>query len=154
MVGSSAISSCGIAGQRHRDHDALAHAAGELVRIFVDALLGRGDMDAAQQLDRALARRAPRAAAMAQDGLDDLIADGEARIERGHRLLEDHREPVAAQVAQRLVGHVEQIEAVETDRAGDFGGMFRQQAHDGERGDALAAAGFADQAQRRAVGDG
>ena len=46
----------GIAGQRHRDHDALAHAAGELVRIFVDALLGRGDVDAAQQLDGALAR--------------------------------------------------------------------------------------------------
>src|ERR1700738_239220 len=30
--------------------------------------------------------------------------------------------------------------------------MFRQQAHDGERGHALAATGFADQPQRRAVG--
>ena len=30
--------------------------------------------------------------------------------------------------------------------------MFRQQAHDGERGDALAAAGFADQAEGGAVG--
>ena len=91
-----------VAGQRHRDHDALAHAAGELVRIFVDALLGRGDVHAAQQLDGALARLPPRAAAMAQDRLDDLVADGEARIERGHRLLEDHGEPVAAQVAQRV----------------------------------------------------
>ena len=56
VVGSSAISRRGIAGQRHRDHHALAHAAGELVRIFVDALFGRGDVDAAQQLDGALAR--------------------------------------------------------------------------------------------------
>ena len=143
----------GIAGQRHRDHDALAHAAGELVRIFVDAPLRRGDVDAAQQFDRALARLPPRSAAMAQDGLDDLVADREARIERGHRLLEDHRQAVAAQVAQRLVGHIEQIEAVEADRAGDLGGMFRQQAHDGERRHALAAAGFADQPERRAIGD-
>ena len=70
--------------------------------------------------------------AMAQDGLDDLVADGEARIERGHRLLEDHRQAVAAEVAQGLVGHFQQVEAVETDRAGDFGRLFRQQAHDGQ----------------------
>ncbi len=142
----------GIAGQRHRDHHALAHAAGELVRILVDPLVGRGDVDAAQQLDGALARPSPRTTAMAQDRLDDLVSDGEARIERGHRLLEDHRQPVAAQVAQGLVGHFQQIEAVEADRAGDLGGMFRQQPHDGERGYALAAAGFTDQTQRGAVG--
>src|ERR1700692_1886370 len=90
---------------------------------------------------------------MAQAGLDNLIADGKAWIERRHRLLEDHGQTVAPEVAQRLVGHVEQIEAVEPDRAGDLGGMFRQQAHDRERGHALAAAGFTDQAERRAVGD-
>ena len=55
----------GIAGQRHRDHDALAHAAGELVRIVVDAPFRRGDVDAAQQLDGALARRC---AASRRDG--------------------------------------------------------------------------------------
>src|SRR5665213_539724 len=109
-------------------------------------------MDAPEQLDRALPRRAPRTAAMAQDGLDDLLADGEARIERGHWLLEDHRQPVAAQIAQGFVGHVKQVEPVEADRAFDLGRMFRQQTHDGERGHALAAAGFADEAERRAVG--
>ena len=142
----------GIAGQRHRDHDALAHAARQFVRIFVDAFFRRGDVDAAQQVDRALARRAPRSAAMAQDGLDDLLADRETRVERGHRLLENHREAVAAQVAQSLVGYLKQVETVETDRSGDLGRMFRQQAHDGQRSYALAAAGFADQPQRRAIG--
>ena len=113
-----------VAGQRHRDHHALAHAAGELVRIFVDALVGRGNVNPAQQLDGALARLPPRAAAMAQNGLDDLVADGKARIERGHRLLKDHRQPVAAEVAQGFVGHVKQIETVEADRTGDLGGML------------------------------
>ena len=47
----------GIAGERHRDHDALAHAAGELVRVVVEARLRRRDADAAQHLDR----RAPAA---------------------------------------------------------------------------------------------
>ena len=78
-------------------------------------------MDASQQLDRPLARIAPRTAAMAQDGFDDLLADGEARIERRHRLLKNHRQAVAPEVAQGLVGHVKQIGAFETDRAGDFG---------------------------------
>src|SRR3954452_15088974 len=90
---------------------------------------------------------------MAQNGLDDLLANGEARIERGHRLLENHRQPVAAQVAQGLVGHVKQVETVEMNRAGDLGGMFRQQAHDRERGHALAAAGFTYQPERGALGD-
>jgi hypothetical protein len=143
-----------VAGQRHCDHDALAHAAGQLVWIFVDALFRRGDVHAAQKGNGALARLAPRTAAMAQDDLHDLVADGEARIERGHRLLEDHGEPVAPEVAQRLVGYLEKVEAVEPDGAGDLGGALWQEAHDGERGDALAAAGFADEAKRRAVRDG
>ena len=36
VVGSSAISSCGPAGERHRDHDPLAHAARELVRVLLE----------------------------------------------------------------------------------------------------------------------
>ena len=44
---------------------------------------------------RARAPRAGRAAGAAQR-LGDLLADGEHRVERGHRLLEDHRDLVAA----------------------------------------------------------
>src|SRR6266516_4695068 len=110
-------------------------------------------MNAAQQFDRALARHPPRYAAMTQDGFDDLLADRETRIERRHWLLKNHRQPVAAEIAQDLVGHIKQIEAVETNRAGDLGRMFRQQAHDRERRHALAAAGFTDEAERRAIGE-
>ena len=39
-----------------RDHDALAHATGEFVRIGIDALVRCGDADFSQQVDRTLAR--------------------------------------------------------------------------------------------------
>ena len=44
----------GLVGKAHREHDALAHAAGELVRIGVDRALRRGDPHAAEQRDGAV----------------------------------------------------------------------------------------------------
>ena len=41
-----------VVGDRHRDHRALAHAAGELVRVLIDAPLGEGHADQLEQLDR------------------------------------------------------------------------------------------------------
>src|SRR3954468_20037441 len=90
---------------------------------------------------------------MAQNRLDDLIADGEARVERRHRLLKDHLAAVAAKVTQRLVRCLQQVETVEADRAGNLCALLRQQSHDRQRRHALAATGFADKAERRAIGD-
>ena len=42
----------GFERQRHGDHDALAHAAGELVRVVPHPALGVGNAHRAQQLDR------------------------------------------------------------------------------------------------------
>ena len=96
VVGSSAISSFGIARQRHRDHHALAHAARQLVRIGVHPALRLRDVHAAQHLDRLVHRVAPRQSLVQRDRLADLPADGHQRVQRGHRLLEDHRDVVAA----------------------------------------------------------
>ncbi len=49
----------GVVDERHRDHHALAHAARELVRVVVDALLGARDADRLQQLERARPARPP-----------------------------------------------------------------------------------------------
>ena len=57
VVGSSAIRMLRVAGQRDRDHHALAHAAGELVRIAREALL------ADRRCRARPAGRAPRARA-------------------------------------------------------------------------------------------
>jgi hypothetical protein len=43
---------------------------------------------------------------VAADGLGDLMANGEDRIESRRRLLEDHGDATAAQVAQRPRAHV------------------------------------------------
>ena len=58
---------------------------------------------------------------------------------------------VAAKVAQRAGGSVSEIDALEQHlAAGDAAGRLRHEAHDRERGDALAAAGLADDAERAA----
>ena len=53
-----------VAGERHRDHHALPHAARELVRIVVEALLRRGNAHLRSISIGALARLAPLDRAM------------------------------------------------------------------------------------------
>ena len=72
------------------------------------------------------------------------------RVERGHRLLEDHADAAAAHLAH-LVGGSAQVVAVEQDRPpSTTPARLRQQPHDRERGHRLAAARFADEAERLA----
>jgi hypothetical protein len=92
----------GIARQCHRDHDPLAHAARHLVGVVVGALLGLRDGYPAQHVDGLVHGLAPRDALMQSDRLADLASDGVERIERGHRLLEDHRDLVAADLLHLL----------------------------------------------------
>ena len=64
-----------LAGQRHRDHDALAHAAGELVRVIVHAACGIGDLHQLEHLDGAGQRVLVAKALVAAQALGDLLAD-------------------------------------------------------------------------------
>ena len=138
----------GVAGERHRDHHPLAHAAGELVRILADAASRLGDPHQLQHLGRAPERGRLREALVERQRLGDLAADGQHRVERGHRLLEDHRDLVAADPAHLGPAQPEQVAALEADRAArEAAGRDRDQAQDRERGDALAAAALADHAQ-------
>ena len=78
----------------------------------------------------------------------DLVADGEHGIEARHRLLEDHADAVAAQRAHGRRRQGQEIAAFEQDAPAEHPRRrARQQPHDGHGGDALAAAGFADQPQ-------
>ena len=54
--------------------------------------------------------------AMAHQGFGNLVADREARIERGHRLLEDHGQAVAAQILHLPLGEAGQLASFEQDR--------------------------------------
>src|SRR3546814_14521280 len=69
-----------LAEQRHGNHHALAHTAGELVRVEVEALPGRGDADAVQQRDGALACRRLLEALVLDQHLGHLL--GNAQVGR------------------------------------------------------------------------
>ena len=85
-----------LARQRHRDQDPLTHPARERVWVVVGPGRGVGDADPVQHLDGSGPRGAVGASPVLADHLGDLAADGERRIEAGHRLLKHHRELVAA----------------------------------------------------------
>ena len=130
----------GVGGQGHGDHDPLAHPARELVRILAGPAPGVGDPDLAQHLDGSVPRLAPRDSLVQRDRLGDLVAARVDRVQRGHRLLEDHRDRVPAHVPHLLVGHREKVAAREPDRALDDPAGPLDEPHDRERRDALAAA--------------
>ena len=84
--------------QHHRDHHPLAHAARDLVRIEPVDPLGVADLHRLEHLQRLLPRLAPRAAVVHRIGLGDLVADALHRVQRELRVLQDHRDPRAADV--------------------------------------------------------
>ena len=69
MVGSSAMISRGIDAKRQSDHHALAHAAGKLVGILIDAPLGRRNADFVQEFDGTVAGRLLAQIGVGLDGL-------------------------------------------------------------------------------------
>ena len=76
----------------------------------------------------------------------ELEGDGEAGFEARQRVLEDHRDVAAEQRAALARAHRLQVAAVEGEALGaDAAGKVDQAEH-GERGDALARARFADDA--------
>jgi hypothetical protein len=74
-------------------------------------LRGFRDADLLEHAQRLATRRSKVLALMQSDRLRDLLADGEHRIERGHRLLEDHGNLRAADRLHRGGGCVDQIDA-------------------------------------------
>ena len=138
-----------LAGQRHRDHRALPHAAREPVRVFMGALGGIGNADQFERFDDPVPRLAPGHRPMLDDSLANLVPDREHRVERGHGLLEDHGDAIATNSAHLGCGQLHQIAPFEHDLATDDAPRWiRHQAQQRERGDGFAAARFAHQGQR------
>ena len=98
-----------LAGERHRDHRALAHAAGELMRVVGHAVARRRDPDLVEQLDRARLRVLLAQAEMRLQRLADLPSDRQHGIERRHRVLEDHRDVAAADFPQLSIAQRQQV---------------------------------------------
>src|SRR5215472_4339730 len=136
-----------LAQERHGDRDALAHAARELMGILVDALLRIGNAHPFQQRDRAGALLGAREIGVAELHVDHLRTDREHRVERAHGVLEHHRDALAAERPHRLLRQREQVDAVESDRAGDNACGRRQQAQHREAQGCFARYALTEQSQ-------
>ena len=89
----------GSAGQGHGDHDALAHATGELVGKLAHTLIGCCDADMIKHLDGRTQRLVSTQALMQSQDLYELVANREDRVEGGHGFLKDHGDIVTANAA-------------------------------------------------------
>ena len=143
------------ADQRHRDHDPLPHAARELVRVGVHALLGIRHAHGTQHLHRRGGRLVGAHAGVLLQGLPDLKADGVDRGQRPHRLLEDHGHVTAADGTDapaplRQLGQVDRVPLCRKHHGAAFqlSGRALDQPQHAQRGDALAAAALAHHPQR------
>jgi hypothetical protein len=87
---------------------------------------------------------------MAADHLDQLGTDREDRIESIHRILEDHRDPLAADSREPGPAGRQQFLIIEEDPAGDPR-VAGQQADRRQAGHALARAGLPDHGQHLAL---
>jgi len=130
-----------LAGKRHGDHDALAHATRQLEGIGLEDLLGSGDAYELDHLEGARIRFGlAHLGVVHEDALANLMTRGHDRVKRGHGLLEDHRDLVAAVVAQLVARELGEVRPVELDGPRhDLCGGLRDEAHDGEGHHGLAA---------------
>ncbi len=140
-----------LAGQCHGNHHSLTLPAGQLVRIGLEALLRLLNADQLQQLDDALLRFTATDATMQQQGLTDLSGHAVQRVQRRHRFLKDHRDAIAAQLAQGALVSAHQLLTTVSDAAGGQCATAGQQLQDRVRRDGLAGAGFANQRQTLAT---
>jgi hypothetical protein len=108
----------GLQRKRHRDHRALALAARQLVRVGLQDLLRVGQVHRGQQFQHARTAGSAVTRAVDLQHLVDLRTDAQHRVQRRHRLLKDHRDAVAAQVAQPLGRGLQQVFSFEQDAPG------------------------------------
>ena len=133
--------------QRHGDHDTLALSARNLVRVGVIGGFRVRNFHFRQHVQHGGATFLATEFRVQAQHFIDLPADRLLRVERGHRLLKDHADAVAAQLLH--VGFAERIEigAFKPDYAIGHAHMrFRQKAHDCACRKRFAGAAFADEA--------
>ena len=118
------------------------------MRVLVEATLCERDLHELQHLDRTLLCFLFRHVFMKKKCLDELLSDGKHRIQGGHRLLENHRDLLAADLTHLILGHLYDIFSLEEDLAALDLPRLLDQSHDRERSHALSTAGLTYDTQR------
>ena len=144
------------------NHHALFHAAGELMGVVVDALLGIRDAQLAEHLQNLHTGFLLLHAGVLDQALSHLVTHLVNRVQAGHGVLEHHGHVRAAQGAhlravgvldlfQMILGHLAVPQGVVLDVVRLDPGILAQETHDGVHGHALAAAGLTHNRQRGAT---
>ena len=108
----------GLARKGHGDHGPLAHASGELVREVVHPRRGGRYANPVEELDRSSPGLGLREAPMYAEALADLATNTMDRVQRGHRLLEDHRHVPASESPQLPRLHADDLATLQPDGPG------------------------------------
>ena len=137
-----------VAGQGNGNNNALAHAAGELEGVLVEADLRLGDAHPAHQLQRPLPGLALGGGLAEDQGLHDLLADLHDGVEGGEGVLEHQGDLLPPDILKLPVGKPGQIRPVVEDLAPLDGAVARQDAQNRLGGHRLARAGLPHDGQR------
>ena len=136
-----------LAYEGHSDHDALTHTARELVRVVVDDHLGARHTHTFKDLDGPFESFLLGELLVNAQRLAHLKADLHGRVQGCERILEDHADLRAAQLALLLQRKLRQVLSVQNDLAGGDGASLGEQTHEGQGGHRLTGAGFTHDAQ-------
>ena len=137
----------GLAGEGEGDHRALILAARHLVRILPGHQRCIRQAHHREQALRLRCNPGRRDGPVTQQHLPNVFAEGEGGVERGTGVLEDHRDPVAANRGQPALVQLAKRDVSEPDFPGLRGDRRAQRPHDRVGKRALAGAGLADQAE-------
>jgi hypothetical protein len=133
-----------VARDCHRNHHALAHPARVAMWVIVETAAGVRDVHLLEQLDGPLSGLLPGKVQVTAERLRDLRPDRQRRIERGHRILEDHRDLQAPDVLHLPALQRRELLPVEERGAGDHSARGLHESHDRECRHRLSAARLAD----------
>ncbi|MNY06521.1 hypothetical protein D3C86_1392820 [compost metagenome] len=124
------------------------------MRIALKPLFGRRNAHHLQRFAAAFLGLRPGHVFVREDGFHHLLADAQHRVQRHQRILEDHGDAVAAQLAHLLFREIAQVGALEFHFAVDHFPGRVDQAQQREAGHGFAGARFAHQAHDFAAAHG
>ncbi len=135
------------------DHGPLAHAAGKLVGVLPEAVLGAGDAGQSQRLQSGLFGLRLGLAAVFHNALHDLPAHSHGGVEAGHGVLEDHADILGPDLPHLLLRQGHQIPALKENLSPlvEAPGLLRVQPDNGLGGHGFPAPGLPHQPQAPAL---
>ena len=133
-----------IAGERDGDNHPLTHATGKLVRILFDAQLRLRDTHRPHQLQCLGKSGFAREVGIGQNGLHQLMLNGEQRVEGGHGVLEDEPDTGTTDGPHLVLALAGDELAIEIDIATGDAARRAQEIDNGVADGGLAGAGFTD----------